>query len=405
MVTCIKYDEKLPFTTNMLRYHYQISEKRLHMTKIIIAVDSFKGSGTSEEIANYIETGLQQGNSQFEIEKVAIADGGEGTVSVVTDATHREVYSKPVKNPFGEAVEAHWGLLDPQTAIIEVAQADGITLIDGRLDVMRASSYGVGQQMLQAIDQGAKTIYVGLGGSASNDAGLGMLQALGAQFLDENAYLLEGVPTNLDQINTIDTIQLERNLVGVQIIGLSDVTNPLTGKQGASYVFGPQKGANEQQVVELDEMIEKFADQVAHGNHANEAGAGAAGGIGFALLAFCHAKIESGIQTVMKLIGLPDKLLTADVVITGEGKIDGQSLGGKVPIGVAQLAKQHQLPVIAITGSAGDEYQGAYQHGIDLVIPSVSRPMTVETAIQQTQKLVTQAGRNAAQVIELIENK
>lgn len=136
------------------------------MTKIIIAVDSFKGSGTSEEIANYIETGLQQGNSQFEIEKVAIADGGEGTVSVVTDATHREVYSKPVKNPFGEAVESHWGLLDPQTAIIEVAQADGITLIDGRLDVMRASSYGVGQQMLQAIDQGAKTIYVGLGGSA-----------------------------------------------------------------------------------------------------------------------------------------------------------------------------------------------------------------------------------------------
>lgn len=280
------------------------------MTNVIIASDSFKGSATSVEIADYLETGIHNADPATIVQKVPIADGGEGTVYCVIKATNGQLLSTKVCGPLGDTVTATWGMIDNQTAIIETAEAAGLTLVNNELDVDCASTYGVGQLIKTALDHGAKTIYVGLGGSATNDGGVGMAQALGGHFYDSDGHELQHGAEALSRLETIDLAGLDERLTTTEVIGLSDVNNPLTGENGATRIFGPQKGATEAQITVLDAALNRLANLVNTTydvDLANVFGAGAAGGLGYGLLAFCQGKIRSGIQEVIKLVKLDEK--------------------------------------------------------------------------------------------------
>lgn len=374
------------------------------MNNVIIASDSFKGSATSAEIADYLEDGILSADPAIIIKKVPIADGGEGTVYCVIRATRGRFITNEVSGPLGNKIKATWGLIDKKTAIIETAEAAGMTLINDQLDIDHASTYGVGQLILSALNHDVKTIYVGLGGSATNDGGIGMAQALGAHFYSQDGHELHRGTYDLDKLARIDLSTLDNRIFSTKIIGLSDVNNPLIGKNGASQIFGPQKGANRLQIKLLDRALRKLARTVKGQlglDFAESYGAGAAGGLGYGLLTFCRGKICSGIQEVIKLVKLDQKMADATLVITGEGQIDGQSLGGKVPIGVAKLAKQHNLPVIAIVGSVGTRSEEVYTHGIDLILSTTNKPMSINEAIKQTPELVKQAGFTVIKAIKL----
>lgn len=368
------------------------------MTRVLIASDSFKGSATSLEISDYLEKGINKADPSVEVIKFSIADGGEGTVTSIVESLKGKYVTSTVTGPLGEKVPAKWGIVDSKTAIIEVAESSGITLINDRLNPLKATTYGVGELIKDALDKGMDKIYIGLGGSATNDAGVGMAQALGVRFLDDSGNELKFGGGSLSELCKIDYSKVDVRLKNTEIIALSDVKNPLTGKNGASAIFGPQKGATTKQVTILDKNLSHLAKLVGQSTQADFskiAGAGAAGGIGFGLMAFCNARIESGITAIMNLIHLDQQMQKADLVITGEGQIDGQSLMGKVPIGVAQLAKKHQLPVIAVAGSIGSEIEKVYESGIDLVLSSTTGPMTLSDAIEKTPQLLEKAGFTA----------
>lgn len=365
------------------------------MTNVLIAADSFKGSATSLEVGEYLEKGIKKADLNVEVHKYGVADGGEGTVSSVVNTLNGKFIKSTVTGPLGEAVNATWGLLDNKTAVIEVAESSGITLINNRLDPLKTTTYGVGELIELALDVGVKKIYVGLGGSATNDGGAGMAQALGVKFLDKSNDELPFGGGNLDKLVKVDLSKLDSRLNNVEIIALSDVKNPLTGKNGASAIFGPQKGATQDQVTQLDKNLENLAEKTykAIGKDFSTCyGAGAAGGVGFGLMAFCDSKIESGINSIMNLIHLDQEMKQADLVITGEGQIDGQSLMGKVPIGVAKLAKKFNLPVIVVAGSIGEDIEKVYESGVDLVLSSTNKPMSLSEAMKETPKLLEKAG-------------
>lgn len=374
------------------------------MTSILIASDSFKGSATSAEIADYLEKGILQADSSTVVQKVPIADGGEGTVRCVIQATDGQLMKHSVSGPSGNKIEATWGLIDKDTAIIETAEAAGLTLVANGLDIERTSTYGVGQLIIDALDHGVKTIYLGLGGSATNDGGVGMAQALGAHFYDHSGQELEKGARYLEHLAKVDLDTLDDRLEKTKIIGLSDVNNPLTGSNGASYIFGPQKGADEKQVEILDASLKNLAKIIKATtclDFSDQYGAGAAGGLGYGLMTFCGGEIKSGINEIIRLVKLKEKMSNATLVVTGEGQIDGQSLGGKVPIGVAKLAKQYELPVVAVVGSIGAGVEGVYDNGIDLVLSTTTRPMDVSQAIKNTPKSVQQAGFTLMKSIKL----
>lgn len=365
------------------------------MTNVLIAADSFKGSATSLEVGEYLEKGIKKADPNVEVHKYGVADGGEGTVSSVVNTLNGKFIKSTVTGPLGEAVNATWGLLDNKTAVIEVAESSGITLINNRLDPLKTTTYGVGELIELALDVGVKKIYVGLGGSATNDGGAGMAQALGVKFLDKSNDELPFGGGNLDKLVRVDLSKLDSRLNNVEIVALSDVKNPLTGRNGASAIFGPQKGATQDQVTQLDKNLENLAEKTykAIGKDFSTCyGAGAAGGVGFGLMAFCDSKIESGIDSIMNLIHLNQEMKQADLVITGEGQIDGQSLMGKVPIGVAQLAKKFNLPVIVVAGSIGEDIEKVYESGVDLVLSSTNKPMSLSEAMKETPKLLEKAG-------------
>lgn len=368
------------------------------MNRVLIASDSFKGSATSIEIAKYITAGILCADSTAKVDAISIADGGEGTVCSMVAATDGRLLKTEVTGPLGTPVQATWGLLDAKTAVIEVAESSGITLIQDQLDACKTTTYGVGQLIKAALDQKVATIYVGLGGSATNDGGVGMAQALGAHFYDQKGNELTQGADSLCDLATIDLATIDPRLKATQIIGLSDVNNPLTGENGASEVYGPQKGATIEQVKTLDNNLRCLAQLVEHTLHTNYAikpGAGAAGGTGFGLMAFCQAKIKPGINEIINVLQLGQRMENVDLVITGEGQIDGQSLHGKLPVGVAHLAKQHQLPVIAIVGSVGPDLKEIYRAGFDLVLSSTNRPMTFQQAKEDIATLVANAGFTA----------
>ncbi|ANS75265.1 glycerate kinase [Paenibacillus yonginensis] len=373
--------------------------------KIVIAADSYKGSATTFEVAGYIEQGIRRVHPDAAILKIPLADGGEGTVDALVSACGGRYIEQEVTGPLGSKVNAKFGLLPGDTAVVEMAAASGLPLIkEEERNPFITTTFGTGQLIKAALNEGVKTIYVGIGGSATNDGGLGMAQALGVSFKDKFGREIGFGAKALEQLDTIDISGLDVRLKDTEVLVLSDVTNPLCGDNGASYVYGPQKGASPGDLVKLDWLLRLFAEKIEQQlgvSIMDVPGAGAAGGLGAGLMAFCQAEISSGIETVLKLIGLEENLKDADLVITGEGRMDFQSTQGKAPVGVAKLAKKFGLPVIAIVGSEGEAIQDVYDHGIDLVIDIINRPLSLQEAMDQVGELTAHAGEKAIRAFQL----
>ena len=378
--------------------------------QIIIASDSFKGSATSKKVGSYIAKGIHSLYPEYQTHIFSIADGGEGTVEAVMAALPGETVALPVRGPLNETVQAAYGLIEQgQTAIIEMAQASGLTLVpEDKQNIMKATTFGTGQLILDAINRGVRKIYIGIGGSATNDGGMGMAQALGVKFLDAKGQALSGNAQNLKAIAQIDLTKMKVNPKTIEIIILSDVNNPLCGENGAAKVFGPQKGAKANQIKILDEGLQHYAEklkEVYNRDFASIPGAGAAGGLGAGLMAFLNAALKSGIDEILQLIEIEPAIQTADLVITGEGRIDGQSLSGKAPIGIAKIAKRYRVPTIAIVGSQTLDIEAVYQEGIAGVFDIINQPLTLEQAIQQTPELVEATAKNAISIYGALVEK
>jgi glycerate kinase len=339
--------------------------------KIICAPDSFKESISASDAALAMQRGIQQVYPEAHVELCPIADGGEGTLQAMVDATDGTYRQASVAGPLGRPVTAIWGLLgqqdhQPLTAVIEMAQAAGLHLIPReKRNPSLTTTYGVGELIREALSAGAHRIIMAIGGSCTNDGGAGMAQALGVQFFDRTGELIEK-PMNgsmLPTVERIDKTHLDPRLEWTQIIAACDVNNPLTGALGASVVYGPQKGASLAMVEMLDEALVYFAELVG-GDFATQQGAGAAGGLGFGLLAFVGARLERGIDLVLDTIQFDERCIGATLCLTGEGKLDGQSLQGKACLGVARRANMQGVRTIALVGCIGDEAQRTLEAGL-----------------------------------------
>jgi glycerate kinase len=360
--------------------------------KIVIAPDSFKESLSAPKVAAAIAQGLSQAAPEARCVCIPMADGGEGTVEAILAATGGESRINVVQDALGRPIQAQWGWLPGKVAVIEMACAAGLEHIAVTdRDPLRASSFGVGQLIGHALEMGAQHIVLGLGGSATNDAGAGMLQALGLKLLDTQGKALAPGGAALAKLAHIDSSCFDARLKNVDITIASDVNNPLCGPKGASAIFGPQKGATADQVKTLDRALAHFADlcaKVLGQDHRQDAGSGAAGGLGFAVRAWMHARFRPGVEVVAELGGLASAIQGAQLVITGEGRMDAQTLHGKTPMGVAKIAQAAGVPVIAIAGSLGEGYQALYQSGIVAAFSLVSGPMTLEHACAETEQLL-----------------
>lgn len=377
------------------------------MKKIVIAADSFKGSASSIQVADYLERGLHEADNSLEIIKVSLADGGEGTVSAVTNAIDGRVMTSRVSGPAGSQIEAQWGLLADHTAVIEMASAAGFTQ-DADQNVAVKSTYGVGELIKQALDHGITKIYLGLGGSSTNDGGVGMAQALGGHFYDQQDNEIQPGIGGLKDLVKIDLNGMDERIRNVCFIGLSDVDNPLTGTRGATKVFGPQKGVQPSQLTEFDYRLNRLSELMATvlgTDFSKVPGAGAAGGLGFGVLAFLGGQLTSGIDKVIQLVGLKSVISKSDLVITGEGRIDQQTLNGKLPIGVAKLAKMAKVPIVAVAGSVSGELKPLYDAGFDLIVSTTTQPMTVNSAMMQAAQLIERTGYQLGKIIRLIDHQ
>lgn len=373
---------------------------------IVIAPDSFKESLTALEVAVAIKTGFERIFPNAEYQLVPMADGGEGTVQSLADATQGSLQKIAVIAPLANTVEAFWGLSgDKQTAFIEMAAASGLHLVaPEQRNPLVTTSYGTGELIKAALDLGVKKIILGIGGSATNDGGVGMLQALGIRFLNAQQQEIGFGGEQLAFISQIDLSALDPRLAQVEIEVACDVNNPLCGEYGASAIFGPQKGATAAMVEQLDKALAHFA-QVVKSQLGKEialhAGAGAAGGMGAGLLLLPNVRLKSGVQIVMEATHLQDKISQADLVIIGEGRMDAQSIAGKTPIGVARLAKELNKPVIAIVGSLREDYSVVYQHGIHAVFPIIRQLSSLDELLKQGKENLISTAENVARVIKL----
>lgn len=354
--------------------------------KLVIAPDSFKESLSAEQVASAIADGWRSVYPQADIHLCPMADGGEGTVDAVLAATGGERRELSVRGPLGQPVQAHWGWLENGQAVIEMAAASGLHWVEpAQRDARITTSYGTGELILAALDAGARRIILGIGGSATNDGGAGVLEALGARLLDGQGQPLAAGGAALASLQRIELDGLDPRLAQVEILVAADVDNPLCGPRGASHVFGPQKGASVAQVEQLDRALGHYADVMAAalGEDVRDVpGVGAAGGLGFAARAVLGARFRPGIELVAELSGLAQAVQGADLVITGEGRLDGQSLHGKTPVGVARIAQAAGVPVIALAGSLGEGYQRLYEAGIDAAFSLAPGPVTLEQAMR-----------------------
>jgi len=361
--------------------------------KIVIAPDSFKDSLDAAGVARAIATGLAEVWPDAELVECPMADGGEGTMDAILAASQGELRRLAVRGPLGCSVEAGWGWLpQSRTAIIEMAQASGLQLVPTQQrDACRSSTRGTGELIAAALAAGARRIVLAIGGSATNDGGSGMLRALGLRLLDAEGQALEEGGLALAKLARIDASDLDPRLAEVQVEVAADVDNPLCGANGASAIFGPQKGANPQQVQALDQALGHFADHCAQllGEDVRDfPGCGAAGGMGFAAKAFMGAQFRPGVEVVAELAGLDALVQGADLVLTGEGRFDAQTLRGKTPMGVARVAKRHGVPVVVLAGTLGEGYQQLYGHGIDAAFALASGPMSLEQACANARELL-----------------
>ncbi|MEH0740407.1 glycerate kinase [Vibrio cholerae] len=369
--------------------------------KVVIAPDSFKESLTAMEVADAIERGCRSVWPDANYIKLPMADGGEGTVQSLVDATGGSIVPVLVTGPMSEPVEAFYGLLgDGRTAVIEMAAASGIHLVAAEdRNPLTTTSYGTGELILAAIAQGVTSIIIGIGGSATNDGGVGMLQALGVRCLDRQGNEIAFGGGALRELERLDLSGLDPALTQVELNVACDVDNPLCGELGASAVFGPQKGATAAMVKQLDDNLAHYADIIERTTGAmvkHQAGAGAAGGLGAALLGVLNAKLTPGIDIVMQALALDSHLQRAELVITGEGRIDSQTIHGKTPIGVAKAAKRYDIPVIGIAGSLAKDCAIVHQHGLDAVFSVVLGATDLPTALKEAAFNVELTARNVA---------
>lgn len=374
--------------------------------KIIIAPDSFKESLSSLSVARQIEAGFREIFPDAEILKLPVADGGEGTVEALVAATGGEIRKVRVSGPLGTPVEAFYGVCgNGRTAVIEMAAASGLALVPtDRRNPLLTSSFGTGQLIRRVLDDDLGHLIIGIGGSATNDAGAGMLQALGVRLLDGQGQDLPVGGGALGRLAAIDVSGLDPRLRDCQIEVACDVDNPLTGERGASAVYGPQKGATPAMVSELDANLALFARMVERdlGRSMDTVpGAGAAGGMGGALLAFLGARLRPGVEIVLDAIDLKNLVRDADLVITGEGCIDGQSVYGKTPVGVARIAGEQGVPVIALAGSLGPDAEDVLACGIQALFSVVHGPCKLEEALAAAARNVRRTARHLAEVLRL----
>lgn len=377
--------------------------------KIVIAPDSYKESLSALEVATQIELGFKEIFPHAEYLKVPMADGGEGTVQAMVEATQGRRIEVEVTAPLGERVTGFYGLTgDGRTAMIEMAAASGLAMVPPALrDPRVTTSYGTGELITAALDAGARHLILGIGGSATNDGGAGMLQALGVQLLDAAGQQLAPGGAPLAQLARIDASGLDARLAACTIEVACDVDNPLTGPRGASAIFGPQKGAMPEVVQQLDANLKHYAQIILRDVGVDVdavAGAGAAGGMGAAMLAFLKGQLRPGCEIIAKAVGLEAAVKDADLVVTGEGRIDQQTIFGKTPFGVATVAKLHGVPVIGIAGGLGTNAQVVHDHGIDAIFSVLSRICTIEEALKEAEHNVRASARNIAAVLAMGHN-
>ena len=376
--------------------------------KIILAPDSFKGSLTSMEVAAAMETGIKRVIPDVECIKIPMADGGEGTVRSLLDALGGELISCTVKGPAGRRVTADYGILaDNRTAVIEMAAASGLSLVSGgSRNPLETTSFGTGELMRHALDRGVEKIILGIGGSATNDAGVGMAQALGAVFRGGDGRTITQVGSGgmLQEIEAVDLQGMHPKLRHTQVLVACDVDNPLYGKNGAAHVFAPQKGADAAMVEILDENLEHLAGVVRRElgvDVGKVPGAGAAGGLGAGLLVFAGAELRSGIEIISKATPIETYLRSADLVFTGEGRVDFQTAFGKTPAGIARLAGEYGVPVIAIGGGLADDAGTAFNHGINGLEAAIARDMPLDEALANSREYVANAAERAMRLIKI----
>lgn len=372
----------------------------------MIAPDSFKESMTALEVAGAVETGFQKIFSDWEYVKVPMADGGEGTVQSLVDAMNGSIKKVEVLDPLGRRIEAFYGISgDGKQAVIEMAAASGLELLKSHeRDVMSATSWGLGDLIRSALDEKVEKILIGIGGSATNDAGAGMIQSLGGKLLDKDGEQISYGGAGLKNLDKIDVSELDPRLNDVVIEVACDVTNPLTGMNGASYVYGPQKGADKQQIKELDQYLKHFSKVLRRDldmDIEDEPGAGAAGGVGGALLAFFNAELRRGGELITEILSLEEVIKDADLVITGEGGINHQTIFGKTPIIVAQIAKKYDIPVIAFVGSISEGYEAVHEQGIDAVFSIISEVADLEKTLKMGIQNVEITAYNIAAALKL----
>jgi glycerate 2-kinase len=361
--------------------------------KIVIAPDSFKGCMSSVKAANSINKGVLRAFPEAETILLPIADGGEGTLDTLVAATEGFKVSVDVKGPLGDITEAEYGILgDGETCVIEMAKASGLVLVPpSQLNPLKATTYGTGELIKKALDEGYKSFILALGGSATNDGGAGMLQALGLKLLDDNGEEIGLGGAELIRVTSIDKSTFDSRIAGCEFLIASDVQNPYIGPDGASNVFGPQKGASPKDVEFLDECLRNFADVIEKetGVHLHDLpGAGAAGGIGGAFQAFFPSKMMRGIDVVIEYTRLNQLVEGADLVITGEGKVDFQTASGKTPMGVAQAASSKNIPTIILAGSIGKGIEALYQYGVVSVNSIINEPMMLTEAMDRACELI-----------------
>ncbi|MGD8233997.1 glycerate kinase [Vibrio sp. TRT 1302] len=374
--------------------------------KVVIAPDSYKESLTAMEVATAIENGFKEIMPNAEYIKLPMADGGEGTVQSLVDATGGDIVTVEVMGPLGQPVTGFYGLLgDGSTAVIEMAAASGLHLVEpSERNPMLTTTYGTGELIKAALDKGVDHIIIGIGGSSTNDGGVGMAQALGAKLVDEQGAELSFGGGALANLASIDLSGLDPRLADVQLEVACDVDNPLCGPKGASHIFGPQKGATPEMVVQLDANLAHYAKVIRQTNGKDvidQAGAGAAGGLGAALLGLFDATLRPGINIVMDAVNLTEVMKDADLVITGEGRIDSQTIHGKTPIGVARTAKLYDLPVIGIAGSIAQDCRVVHDHGLDAVYSVVLGATDLPTALKEAAFNVEMTSRNIAAALAM----
>lgn len=378
--------------------------------KVVIASDSYKESLKAIEVCEAIERGFRAIFPNAKYVKIPIGDGGEGTVESLVDATGGRIISISVTGPLRESVQAFYGMSkDKKTAFIEMAAASGLQHVPvEKRNPLITTTKGTGELILHALSQGAEYIILGLGGSATNDGGAGMLAALGVRFINDKGEVIDPSGGTLHSIVAIDFSQMDPRLKGIKIEAACDVDNPLVGMQGASFVFGRQKGANVEMMKELDENLKHYANilkRYVSSDVSGIPGAGAAGGMGAAVISVLKGDLRRGIEIVLDYTNFDKHIEGATLIITGEGRIDEQTAYGKAPVGVAGRAKRLSVPVIAIGGSVSSDYPAVYEKGIDAVFSITTRPMTLEEAYKVAEENIEMTTKNIAAVWKIASEK